>query len=209
VVTVAGAQARGQESAAAGRRLAGLSPADARRFRSGRACLDFCHTGGDGPLARFELLHDGATISRWLGVVLDLDRIEAADEDLPAVRELRRGIWGAAHDIVAGREISARSRATINDVAAGPPLTPRLESGRELSIARPATVSQVLSTLARDAIDLFTGPLSQRVRVCSAADCGLLFVDQSRPGARRWCSMQRCGNLAKVRRYRNPAGQPG
>ena len=31
----------------------------------------------------------------------------------------------------------------------------------------------------------------------------LLFVDQSRPGSRRWCSMQRCGNLAKVRSYRD------
>jgi predicted RNA-binding Zn ribbon-like protein len=59
-----------------------------------------------------------------------------------------------------------------------------------------------LSTLARDAIYLFTGPLAERIRVCAADDCGLLFVDQSRPGGRRWCSMQRCGNLAKVRKHR-------
>jgi predicted RNA-binding Zn ribbon-like protein len=59
-----------------------------------------------------------------------------------------------------------------------------------------------LSTLARDAIDLFTGPLSGRIRVCAADDRGLLFVDASRPGRCRWCSMDRCGNLSKVRRYR-------
>ena len=205
--TVQRAQASWQERATAGPRLAGLSPADARRFRTGRACLDFCHTGGDGPLAKFELLHGGATISRWLGAVLALDGIEAADDDLRAVRAVRRAIWGAAHDIIAGREPSARSREAMNDAAARPPLAPRLEAGGRLGIAGPATISQVLSTLARDGIDLFAGPLRDRVRVCSADDCGLLFVDHSRPGARRWCSMQRCGNLAKVRRHRNPAGQ--
>lgn len=63
-----------------------------------------------------------------------------------------------------------------------------------------------LSVLARDAIDLFGGPLARRVRVCAAEDCGLLFVDASRPGRRRWCSMQRCGNLAKVRKHRAAAG---
>ncbi|MFG3617196.1 CGNR zinc finger domain-containing protein [Nocardia sp. NPDC047654] len=49
---------------------------------------------------------------------------------------------------------------------------------------------------------MVTGPLSGRIRVCAADDCGLLFVDASRPGRRRWCSMDRCGNLSEVRRYR-------
>nr|WP_312856528.1 CGNR zinc finger domain-containing protein [Phytoactinopolyspora halotolerans] len=31
---------------------------------------------------------------------------------------------------------------------------------------------------------------------------GQFLVDTSRPGKRRWCSMQRCGNLAKVRGHR-------
>jgi predicted RNA-binding Zn ribbon-like protein len=66
----------------------------------------------------------------------------------------------------------------------------------------PVTTSQVLSTLARDAIDLFSGPLADRIRTCAADDCGMFFVDQSRPGTRRWCSMQRCGTLAKVRAHR-------
>ncbi|WP_327121301.1 CGNR zinc finger domain-containing protein [Nocardia sp. NBC_01730] len=40
------------------------------------------------------------------------------------------------------------------------------------------------------------------MRFCAADDCCLLFVDASRPDRRRWCSMDRCGNLGKVRRYR-------
>jgi predicted RNA-binding Zn ribbon-like protein len=65
-----------------------------------------------------------------------------------------------------------------------------------------ASAAAALSAIARDVIDLLDGPLGHRIRVCAADDCGLLFVDASRPGTRRWCSMQRCGNLAKVRTHR-------
>jgi predicted RNA-binding Zn ribbon-like protein len=185
-----------------GPRLAGLTAADARRFRTGRACLDFCHTGGDGPLARFELLHDTASAAYWLGVVLSIEGIQAAGSDLSPVRELRRAIWGAAHALIAGGQVSDPQRRVINAAAADLPVVPLLDAADGLAVGRPVTISQVMSTLARDAIDLFSGRLAAHIRVCSAADCGLLFVDQSRRGDRRWCSMQRCGNLAKVRRHR-------
>jgi predicted RNA-binding Zn ribbon-like protein len=55
---------------------------------------------------------------------------------------------------------------------------------------------------ARDAVDLFSGPLARRIRACAAPDCGLLYVDQSRTGSRHWCSMQRCGTRARVRTHR-------
>ncbi len=203
-----------------GPRLAGLTAADARRFQTGRACLDFCHTGGDGPLARFELLHDGASLARWLGVVLNLDGIKATGADLTRARELRRAIWGAAHALIAHEPVTGPQRRAINAAAAGEPVVPFLDSGGAVTAKPPVTIDQVLSTLARDAIDLFSGPLAARIRVCAAEDCGLLFVDQSRPGDRRWCSMRRCGNLAKVRRHRagsgatssrgpDPRGRPG
>jgi predicted RNA-binding Zn ribbon-like protein len=187
-------------------RLQGLSPSEARRFRTGRACLDFCHTGGDGPLARFELLVDADSLAWWLGVVLETDGIVVGPDSLAATRSLRGAIWAAAHDLIAGRTIQASSRRTINAVAEGEPCAPQLGADGTIAFARPIPVDQVLSSLARDAIDLFGGPLAGRIRVCEAADCRLLFVDQSRPGGRRWCSMQRCGNLAKVRRHRS-AGQ--
>jgi predicted RNA-binding Zn ribbon-like protein len=76
-------------------------------------------------------------------------------------------------------------------------------AGERRTVA-PVDATQALSALARDAIDLFTGPLRQRVRSCAAEDCELLFVDASRPGRRRWCSLNRCGSREKMRRYRAP-----
>ena len=48
-----------------------------------------------------------------------------------------------------------------------------------------------------------------RIRKCAADDCVLHFVDVSRGGDRRWCSMAACGNRSKVRRHRIEARQPG
>jgi predicted RNA-binding Zn ribbon-like protein len=62
--------------------------------------------------------------------------------------------------------------------------------------------TQALSTLAPEMIDLLSGPLSGRIRECASDNCALVFVDSSRPGARRWCAMQRCGNRDKLRALR-------
>jgi predicted RNA-binding Zn ribbon-like protein len=66
----------------------------------------------------------------------------------------------------------------------------------------PAPAHAALSTIARDAIELFGGTGANRIRECASPDCGFLFFDDSRPATRRWCSMNRCGNRAKVGRYR-------
>jgi predicted RNA-binding Zn ribbon-like protein len=40
------------------------------------------------------------------------------------------------------------------------------------------------------------------VRQCGGESCGWLFLDTSRNRSRQWCDMRDCGNLAKVRRFR-------
>jgi predicted RNA-binding Zn ribbon-like protein len=41
------------------------------------------------------------------------------------------------------------------------------------------------------------------VKACEGPACTLLFADQTRGHARRWCSMAICGNRAKQAAYRN------
>ncbi len=183
-------------------RLQGLTADEARRFRTGRPCLDLAHTGGDGPYAVFELLHEPGDVSRWLSVITGLDAIEAGETDVRDARALRRSVWNAAHDVIGGHPPAGPDITAINRAAARPPPVPLLEASGGSSVVRPVTASQALSALARDAVELFASPLASRIRICVAADCGLLYVDQSRTGSRRWCSMQRCGTRAKVRAHR-------
>ena len=53
--------------------------------------------------------------------------------------------------------------------------------------------------VSQAAYDLLTGDHLARVKVC--AGCHWVFLDQSKNGSRRWCSMEDCGTSAKMRRY--------
>lgn len=50
------------------------------------------------------------------------------------------------------------------------------------------------------AANLLTSPDAARLRICDDSECGWLFVDRSRNGLRRWCSMADCGTREKTRR---------
>ncbi|HEY8645240.1 MAG TPA: CGNR zinc finger domain-containing protein [Gaiellaceae bacterium] len=41
-----------------------------------------------------------------------------------------------------------------------------------------------------------------RVKACRADDCRWAFLDTAKNRSRAWCSMQSCGNRAKVAAYR-------
>ncbi|HJQ39566.1 MAG TPA: CGNR zinc finger domain-containing protein [Thermoanaerobaculia bacterium] len=62
--------------------------------------------------------------------------------------------------------------------------------------------SNLLHVIARDAASLLTSEQLSRVRQCGGESCGWLFLDTSRNRSRQWCDMRDCGNLAKVRRFR-------
>jgi predicted RNA-binding Zn ribbon-like protein len=53
---------------------------------------------------------------------------------------------------------------------------------------------------ARNYLELL-GPAHDRIRSCAHESCVLHFLDTSRNGTRRWCSMATCGNRAKASRH--------
>jgi predicted RNA-binding Zn ribbon-like protein len=63
----------------------------------------------------------------------------------------------------------------------------------------------VLAPIALDAVRLVTATAPYRIRSCDSVDCGRWFVDTSKGGRRRWCSMATCGNRAKATRHRRKA----
>lgn len=174
------------------------------RFDPGALCLELLPTGGPGRLAYFEVLHGPEDLVRWADesrlpgrLGLTVSAAEVAD-----ARRLRDALWRLAEAHVSTLEPGSDDLATVNDAAAHPPLTARLTAEGTRAWAAGATGTGLLSTVARDAVELFTGPYAHRIRTCGADDCRLLFVDTSRPGRRRWCSMERCGNRHKVRAHR-------
>lgn len=171
-------------------------------FKSGRPSLDLAATVGERWRRSFERLREPADLGRWLvqAGMLD-DQPPATEQLLSEARLLREAIYRTAKQ--AGRgEPAGADLERINRWAAQPPLAPKLTAAREVEWTAPEPAPAALASLARDAVDLFSGPLATRVRECARADCALLFVDASRPGRRRWCSMGGCGNKTKTAAYR-------
>lgn len=55
--------------------------------------------------------------------------------------------------------------------------------------------------LALQAFDLLRTLPLERTRICTGLRCGWVFIDGSRAGRRRWCSMATCGNASKGRAH--------
>jgi predicted RNA-binding Zn ribbon-like protein len=49
------------------------------------------------------------------------------------------------------------------------------------------------------AVELLTSDPAEHIKPCHG--CRFMFIDQSKNGSRRWCSMEDCGKAAKIARY--------
>lgn len=76
------------------------------------------------------------------------------------------------------------------------------QSGYELVSTTGDELDQMLWPVLRAATQLATSPGLGRVRSCPGEACGWLFLDTSKAGRRRWCSMAICGNRMKTKRHR-------
>jgi predicted RNA-binding Zn ribbon-like protein len=85
----------------------------------------------------------------------------------------------------------------LNEWARRPTHAPQIDRELDRTFVAPDPAAALVHR-ARD-LTLLTGPDPPRVR--TGAGCALLFVDRSRPGRRRSCSMDRCGNREKTARY--------
>ncbi|MET0235877.1 MAG: CGNR zinc finger domain-containing protein [Kibdelosporangium sp.] len=176
-------------------------------FDPGNFCLELLVTGGPGPGEAYEILHAPEDLAGWLldSRLADVAPIRPRDlsitaADLAYTRYFRDTMWAAMQTVALG-QAPEKSHLQVLNEAIGPLPRPRidLETG-ERAWVPPITGAQVVGAAARDAIDIIHSP---RLRQCAGDNCYLLFLDTSRPGNRRWCSMERCGNRHKVREHRS------
>ncbi|MCU1409570.1 MAG: hypothetical protein JWR04_277 [Rhodoglobus sp.] len=172
-------------------------------FDSGALALDFAYTGAMGDNPAWETLHAASDLSAWLDDRFDDVDTTSSDRELTDALALRAAIARTATAFSRGEDATADDVDIINLFAATPDIPPVLPGGRRQAGRGRARVGQTLSAMAREAVELFSSEGRERIRECAASDCAIVFYDESRSNNRRWCSMQRCGNRAKVRKHRN------
>ena len=146
-----------------------------------------------------------AFLKQWGYRVRDPDDADAI-ADLAALRVVLRE---ALEVHMSARRLPAQLRialeARMNRAPARLALTSHA-GGYELSLLRLGDDwDVVLAEVATSAGRL----ISERrpIKVCANPHCSWVFLDESRPGTRRWCEVSICGSLVNVRRHR--AGRVG
>jgi len=175
---------------------------DGFRFRGGHPALDLTATlQGRLKGTPRELLVEPEDLARWLGAAgLASSDIACDASAIRVARELREAIHQLVHAHLAGARPPDRARKVLNQVARRGSAPRQLSAEGQVSLAGDAV--QLLAFVANEAIALLGGTDRGRLRKCENEGCAILFVDLSRTGARRWCSMAACGNRHKVAEFR-------
>ena len=123
-------------------------------------------------------------------------------EEAIAAREMIYALFSAS---AAGWVVSDRDVDALNRLLASAPSRANLTIAKTGNMWRlPSATPDAASLLAPilwSAGDLLAGDRLQRVRLCANEKCRWLFLDDSKSGTRRWCSMSACGNRAKAHRH--------
>jgi predicted RNA-binding Zn ribbon-like protein len=191
------------------------------RQGAGRLSLDFIRTlRHRGTERAVEELRDLAAVVAWAAqfgpcpVLPETLEPAAAGADVLA-RQLREAVYQmivAARGPGGAASCPPGARRTVNEVAALPVPAPQMDRAGGLTWRTSTPVQATIALIARDTLDLVTSEAIMRVRDCANPGCRAMFLDSSRPGTRRWCSMNTCGNQAKkttLRARRASGTRPG
>jgi predicted RNA-binding Zn ribbon-like protein len=166
----------------------------------GRLCLDFASAvrglgDADGAPSKEDL-------GRWLHQAGLTERLPGVGTyQMQQALALAAAIEACARATIEGAGLPPADVARINPWAAVQ-VFPELDPAGGVTWRAHRSVEGALARIARDAVELIGGDAAPRIRRCAGEGCTTLFVDRSPSGIGRWCSMTRCGNRAKVGRYR-------
>lgn len=184
-------------------------------FDAGNLALDLLNTRRDGAGAASDQLGDPDGLLSWLraaGLTAEDSRTEALRSPpvarilLTEARELREDVSRAVRALVRGEPIPTHVAYGINRVLDTGRVTASLrldtEGARLEETERGDAPLAVLVPVARAAAELVVRADPGRVRRCASRTCRRWFIDTSKGGRRKWCSMATCGNRAKAATHR-------
>jgi predicted RNA-binding Zn ribbon-like protein len=145
-----------------------------------------------------------ATLERDLAAKAEKNQRRSSAEFRRAIglRELIARIFVA---VARDAHPEQRDVSELGAIAASARAAQALKEEKHIFVWRwkePVDLDLPVLALAEGAADLLTesNALGPRIRLCDGHPCGWLFLDTSKGGKRRWCSMISCGNRAKARR---------
>lgn len=192
-----------------------IRPVGELQFLGGHPALDFLNTaegrGGPDPGDALGSPGDLRTWGQRQGILSNLSGSSSSDR-----QELRRAL--EARELLY-RLFSARAHGRRPQEADLRELTGLVTAAHRAGALSaqpddrvewswsPEELASVRHFIVQAATELLSEAPGGRLKQCPGERCGWLFLDTTKRGNRRWCSMEECGQEAKVarRRLRNAA----
>ena len=181
-------------------------------FLGNQLALDFLNTRPVQDGEAQELLPDFEALLRWFRAaeLLSNQNVSAlqsrsarARHVLEELRRFREDLRKELLSLEAGADLHRTTVDKLNALLATHPMiatVKQTEKGLHMGLSFVANKPEDLfAPLAQAAAELFARADRSRLRKCG--HCVLHFLDTSKKGTRRWCSMQLCGNRLKVAAY--------
>ena len=137
----------------------------------------------------------------WLAQAGYSVNVKDLEANLDKVTELRSGLRALFAACIDGKSIESEHLSLLNKYL------PLYFEKKELSLEdgqfvlntppRELSVDELLGLLSHDAAKLLSSDKINKLKRCSHDKCILVYVDKSKSGQRKWCSMDICGNRTK------------
>ncbi|QQE80447.1 CGNR zinc finger domain-containing protein [Alicyclobacillus sp. SO9] len=175
----------------------------------GNLAIDFVNTEEIRRGIRKDYIDTADTFSVWLtdeeleGAVskeqLPFEVEIWPEEAMGKVHELREEIRDNVEQTAECEEVGPRFVKQMESYIEKAPFAMKLHEGRVVHVPVGDPVEKLCSLVAADVLRMIGEGQLEHVRKCANPECLFMFVD--RAGRRKWCSMRRCGNRAKVTRH--------
>jgi len=179
--------------------------------------VDFLNTepalpgGGRG-----DLVGRPEAFGRWARAAGKLgphDPFEPDQNEMAEVRRFRTVLRAGAESLLAGHTPPKTTVDAVNEkLARSPVVSALVEKGTAWELASRSmagTTSALLGKVAADFAHTLISGRPDRLHRCEHPGCVMLFIDTSKNGKRRWCSMETCGNREKAASHRARAKRSG
>jgi len=183
---------------------------------AGHPALDLVNSvkyrGTDDPQDRIGGFDDLIDWAETAGIVSGAEaaRVRGAPEGDTLWRKalvLRESLWALLNREQVSKAAGSRAQKAIETAISGLRYKAVIDS--ESGVLRQVIAVHTAKDLLARIVDSIANLLTQRqdllIKTCDGCDCDWLFVDRTKARRRRWCDTNTCGNLARVRAFREKA----
>ena len=178
-------------------------------FVAGHVALDFVNTAEErGHPDAGDSLRTVDDLRLWgqrRGVLTSGADGDAGLAELPAALEARELLYELFLCRVQGRRAPDAGRSRLGRLASQAYQAASLDEEADGRLGwrwDPSRLATVRHVAIATAVELLSQSPTARLRQCPGDHCGWFFLDTTKRGNRRWCSMSECGQEAKTLRRR-------